>query len=555
MFQLTSRHLAGPEFTGATVQRIRADWAKGIGRDDASHARMYQDHLANLRALLAQESDDKPRDLSGRPGNPSDADGVSSKVLYRFAICFASDKYLTSYGARHAMEPQLELIHAEHLALIDRLLDMPDRVLTDTPLPRHKGSLGEVIEAALLCYFHHTHYGAPADRLRADAALRVPKLLRRFPYLDSNLIVWLLGKHPDLVDQTASLIHDIFRDPGHDPEQGPYLSIGLDMTGFYAQRDEPFQKHGPAIVARVLADAADWPRDQLANLAAVLVLQPLDLAIGTAEEEAQKARDSIAREEANIARGFDGPDNPISPQQAETFSRKRLKQAQALLTQIETDFDSIRTDRFNAAAKHLARANAARKTVATIAKALPDDLAMPLTELLAEAEAIKKRPPAFPMPKASDNRFKDFGLKLMVIEELMYVQKRLLPVFDIWAFAKEWTRREISVEDDGYDIIPEARTYFKNLAIPDELLAHVEVLTQKSGIDGSGGVICQIMPFWDPGAGDEPVPVTNKAVADLDLLPNLRCIIGLEHRVNDPRPGKFLKELEKRGISLLEEEL
>lgn len=52
-----------------------------------------------------------------------------------------------------------------------------------------------------------------------------------------------------------------------------------------------------------------------------------------------------------------------------------------------------------------------------------------------------------------------------------------------------------------------------------------------------------------------PIPVTNKAVADLDLLPNLKCIIGLEHRVNDPRPGKFLKELEKRGISRLDEEL
>ena len=141
----------------------------------------------------------------------------------------------------------------------------------------------------------------------------------------------------------------------------------------------------------------------------------------------------------------------------------------------------------------------------------------------------------------------------MVIDELMYDQKCLLPIFDIRLFAEEWTKREISIEDDGYDIIPEARTYFKNLAIPDELLVHVEVLTQQSGLDGGGGVIQQMFPFWDPGAGDGPVPVTNKAVADLDLLPNLKCVVGLEHEVNKPKPLKLMQELEKRGINIVHE--
>lgn len=512
-------------------------------------------HLANLRAILALMPDEKPKGLLGRFFGSSNVAEIKSEVLYRFAICFASDKYLTGHGARQAAHQQLNIIHAEHLTLIDRLLNMPDQTLTNTRLPRTGGTLGEVVEAALLCYFYHTDFGTQGQRLRTDAALRIPNLLRRFPYLDSNLIVSILSNHPDLVDEAASLIHDIFRDPDHDPEQGLYGWIGLDMTGFHARRDDPFQKHGPTIIARVLADAADWSRDQLSNLAQVFAVEPLNLMIDTAEQEATKARNTITREEANLAKGFDGSDNHISPQKAEEFCRRRLKTAEARLKQIETDFDSIRADQFTAAAKHLAKANAVRKTVKTIVMALPEDLTASLTEVLAEAEAIKSRPQAFPMPKASDNRFKDFGLKLMVIDELMYIQKRLLPIFDIRQFAEEWTKREISIEDDGYDVIPEAQTYFKNLAIPDELLAHVEVLTQKSGLDGGGGVIEQMMPFWDPGVGDGPVPVTNKAVTDLDLLPNLKCVIGLEHEVNTPKPSKLLKELELRGVNTVEEGL
>ncbi|PRZ45626.1 hypothetical protein R1T40_22050 (plasmid) [Tritonibacter scottomollicae] len=554
---LTSKHLVDSDFNSATVQLIHADWAKCIGRDVSDYEGMFQDHLVNLRAVLGSEPAPRPRGLFNRLFGSSNVDGNSTDVsVYRFAICFASGKYLTGHGARQATQQQLNLIHAEHLKLIRALLDVPDRVMTNTPLPGAKGTLGEVAGAALLSYFHHTDFGPQGRRLRAEAAHLVPKLLRRFAYLDSNLIVSILGDHPSLVDEAGSLIQDIFRDPGHDPERGPYGWIGQNMTGFYALREDPFQKYGPKIMAHVLADAAVWPRENLSNLARVFAFDPLDLTIGTAEEEAQKALDGIAREEARIAEGFDGPDNSISPQQAEQFSRERLKAAKARLKQIETGFDSVRAEHFTAAAKHLAKANGARKTVEIIARALPVDLAAPLKEALAKADAIKMQPVAFPMPKASDNRFKDIGLKFMVIDELMYVQKRLLPLFDIRQFAEEWTKREISIEDDGYDVIPEAMTYFKNLAIPGELLSHVEVLTQKSGLDGGGGgVIEQMVPFWDPGGGDGPVPVTNKAAVDLDLLPNLTCIVGLEHEVNEPKPRKLLQELEKRGINTIPESL
>lgn len=555
MALLTSKHLVGPDFSKATVERIHADWAKCIGRNGAGYERMYRDHLANLRAVLGRKPTDPPKGVFGRFVGRTKIAGnsIDDVAAYRFAICFASRQYLTGHGARQATQKQLALLHDEYMELIRDLLDVPDRVLTRTPLPRAKGTLGEVAQAAVLSYFHHSDFSAQGRRLRVEAARLVPQLLKRFPYLDSNLIVSILSDHPDLVDEVARLIHDVFRGSGTGRDGGPYGWIGMDMTGFSAQRENPFQKNGPKIMARVLEDAADWPRENLSDLAQVFAFDPLELTIGTAQEEAQKALDGIAREKARLAEGFDGPDNPISPQKAEQFSRERLESAKARLKQIETAFDLVREAHFTAAAKHLAKANGARKTTEIIARALPVDLAAPLKEALREADAIRKRPVTFPMPKASDNRFKDIGLKLMVIDELMYAQKRLLPRFDIRQFAQEWGTREISIEDDGYDIIPEAMMYFKNLAIPDELLAHIEVLTQKSGLDGGGGVMDQMVPFWDPGGGDGPVPVTNKALSDLHLLPNLKCIVGLDHDVNKPTPRKLLQELQQRGVNTIPE--
>lgn len=142
-------------------------------------------------------------------------------------------------------------------------------------------------------------------------------------------------------------------------------------------------------------------------------------------------------------------------------------------------------------------------------------------------------------------------MKLLVIEELMYRQKVLKPQFDIHLFAKEYEKREISVEIDGYEIIPEVETYFKNLPISDELLAKVETLRQSSGLDGGSEFIYHLYPFWDPGSGDKAIPVSNKAIIDLELLPNLKLISGLEN--SKPTP-KLLKALAARDIKVSTEE-
>ena len=77
----------------------------------------------------------------------------------------------------------------------------------------------------------------------------------------------------------------------------------------------------------------------------------------------------------------------------------------------------------------------------------------------------KKNPYKFKKEKGEVIDFKDFNFKLLVIEELMYNQDLLKPKFDIYDFV-EYAEREINPDEEGYEPIPEALEYFRNLEIP-----------------------------------------------------------------------------------------
>ena len=51
----------------------------------------------------------------------------------------------------------------------------------------------------------------------------------------------------------------------------------------------------------------------------------------------------------------------------------------------------------------------------------------------------------------------------MVIEELMYRQGVLEQKFDIYDFAEKNTKREINIDDEGYEIISEAKNGSKTM--------------------------------------------------------------------------------------------
>lgn len=109
--------------------------------------------------------------------------------------------------------------------------------------------------------------------------------------------------------------------------------------------------------------------------------------------------------------------------------------------------------------------------------------------------------------------FKDFGFKLLVINELMYNQN-VLPAFDLDKFVASYTERAIDVEEEGYDIIPEVAEYFKALEILTGMVKNITELEQ----DGGDQIYHDIYPFWD---GEDDVFDIHSA-EDAHLLPNLK---------------------------------
>lgn len=267
-----------------------------------------------------------------------------------------------------------------------------------------------------------------------------------------------------------------------------------------AEPKDPLTKHAAAILTVVLSDAESWPTDAVDLFLRLFVEGPLSV-------------------------GERGAANDESPEEAQQKRRAALQ-------------------RINVS-------TATRKALTAIGKNLPATHRARVTDLLEEAAAQKARPKRFPIASPKQNRFADLGLKLLVIEELMYRQQVLEPRFTVHEFAKEYDKREISVESEGYRVIPEVQRYYKHLPIDDELLARVERLHQSSGLDGGAQFMRQLFPFWDPGMGDEPIKVTNKAIADLALLPNLKVISGLE---NSKPSRKLTAALADHGVTLLTEE-
>ena len=131
--------------------------------------------------------------------------------------------------------------------------------------------------------------------------------------------------------------------------------------------------------------------------------------------------------------------------------------------------------------------------------------------------------------------FKNVNFKLAIVEELMYKQHLIEPVFDVYDFVKDYPKREIDIDSEGYEIIPEVQKWFKDLPISVALANKVETLY----LDGGNDIYGQICPFWDGEDGMYDI----KAITPQELaqFPNLKRIsttgIGLS-----PKVRKLLKE-------------
>lgn len=129
--------------------------------------------------------------------------------------------------------------------------------------------------------------------------------------------------------------------------------------------------------------------------------------------------------------------------------------------------------------------------------------------------------------------FQDFGFKLAVVDKLMYKDSLLSPRFDL---AQHTGRQFQGMKDEDYSIVPEARKYFEELAIPTRLLTTIDELYQ----DGGDEVYLQLCPQW---SGEDDI-FNIRSAADVQWLPNLKTVTLFYD--DDPT---ILADFEARGIS------
>lgn len=127
-------------------------------------------------------------------------------------------------------------------------------------------------------------------------------------------------------------------------------------------------------------------------------------------------------------------------------------------------------------------------------------------------------------------KFVDFGFKLAIVNKLMYQSDVLKPPyfsnrkgftsnFDINRYIEEIRDLEKGdgydvIEEEGYDFIPELRTYFESLEITDEMVSEITEICSVGGDD----IYHDMIPFWD---GEDSV-FDVKSAEDVKLIPNLK---------------------------------
>jgi hypothetical protein len=114
--------------------------------------------------------------------------------------------------------------------------------------------------------------------------------------------------------------------------------------------------------------------------------------------------------------------------------------------------------------------------------------------------------------------FKNFNFKLAIVQSLMYDREFITPKLDAWDFAADFAEREIDVDSEGYEPIPEIRKYFRDLQIDSRLAAEVTELV----LDGGNDIYTQICPFWD--GEDDMYDIKAIEEAELVQFPNLKRI-------------------------------
>lgn len=203
---------------------------------------------------------------------------------------------------------------------------------------------------------------------------------------------------------------------------------------------------------------------------------------------------------------------------------KQRSHAIKCLFSVSSESDKMKTENL------LVKSQRARRLAEKLSADGDSDVINELSELL-----HGNLSPVYKFPEGGENQFKDVNFKLIVINELMYVKKPLVPEFNIHDFSKEYDHGEVVAT--GYEIIPEALEYMRRLKIPDELLSTIKELNY----DLSSDIYGQIVPYWDGEDGTFEV----SSLGDLDKLRNVKKIEGFSQTLVD----SFSAIINSKGIT------
>ena len=398
----------------------------------------------------------------------------------------------------------------------------------------YNGNFGELVSELINLYFYHTSHSYSSknhkiqyDIDRKEIAQLLPDFIKAFPENCSGLTMHILENDSEnLGEVCADLLHFYITN-----QIEHHYSFTTELFGKYQKPSDPIYKNSAVILAKSL-QISELTESQITYIIEDVLLAKLSI-------------DSKERQVASTTRH-------INRLKEEHFDEKTILKQEKELEKFIENFEETHAKNWQKAVRRVAVSRSILKSMVVLVKAFPEQLKTQiLLKLLEEANTFKNKPKLYNLNQKPQILFKDLHFKYLVIEELMYNQKNLKPRFDINRFAKEYYKREIDIEDEGYDIIPEVKKYFKNLDIPAKLLAKVTTLYQDSGLSGGSEFIHQLYPFWDPGAGDEVFKISTKAIDDIALLPNLQKIIGFE---NSNPSKKLIKTIQDKGVILEKED-
>ena len=487
----------------STKDKVHREWASIIRNDISFMALPYQYLAVNLENFEKQSASEQSN-------------------LYKYLLVLAS--FSPQYNLLPKIDHMLSQYNEPICKSIEGLLDVGDFQISESNKIIHTGTLGDFISIIFELYYRHT---SSESICRGKIAPYILPLCKNFN-TNNTYLAHLLPYHPEAIYTTAQLLLHYIEQKN---DSVLFQSICYDMLGEYAKREDFIHKNAPKIFAELFKLKQDWSSEDISFLIDKGILATFGINLASKEVQLEALTERIAILKAKELH-----------QGVKHYKEQKQK--------IEANYEGIQQKKWNGAVRSIAVKKPIAKALEVASKAFAQQQqTSALTALLNDSIEFKNKPKRYSFDKNPKVVFKDFAFKLWVIEELMYKQELLKPKFDVREFAKEYDKRQIDVEHDGYNIIPEVQKYFKQLDIPLELLAQVKELGIDDGIFGGSDVYNQLWPFYDPGCGDELLPISNKAVDDLTLLPNLKKITGLELA----NPGKKLvKTLKEKGIELEE---